>query len=215
MRLARIESRDIPEAWFRCLKEVLEHGHEYTVARGSGNVGQRRKELDFVTVHIHKPGMLPLIPDVPPGVPPPTSMDYVEGYVRYLMTGERQPGEEYTYGEYLESQIDEVIRMYREEGFDTNQACMQVGDKDSIRLQNPPCLRVVDTRVRYGALHFFLVFRSWDLWAGFPSNLAALQLVKKYMADMIGVEDGEMVATTKGLHLYDYSWELAQSVVYR
>jgi len=52
-------------------------------------------------------------------------------------------------------------------------------------------------------------FRSWDLWAGFPSNLAAIQLLKEYMADEIGVADGELVAMSKGMHLYEYCWELA------
>jgi thymidylate synthase len=27
---------------------------------------------------------------------------------------------------------------------------------------------------------------------------------------MIGVEDGEIIAASKGLHLYDYSWEVAK-----
>jgi thymidylate synthase len=30
------------------------------------------------------------------------------------------------------------------------------------------------------------------------------------MAEEIGVEDGEIIALSKGLHLYDYSWELAK-----
>jgi thymidylate synthase len=68
----------------------------------------------------------------------------------------------------------------------------------------------VDTRVRYGKLHFMLYFRSWDLWAGFPSNLAALQMVKEWMAKEIGVEDGEIMASSKGLHLYDYAWDYAK-----
>ena len=71
-------------------------------------------------------------------------------------------------------------------------------------------LRLIDTRVRYGKLHFILYFRSWDLWGGFPSNLGGLQLVKQYMAEEIGVSDGEIIAVSKGLHLYDYSWELAK-----
>ena len=79
-----------------------------------------------------------------------------------------------------------------------------------IRLDDPPCLRLIDTRVRYGKLHFILYFRSWDLWGGFPSNLGGLQLVKEYMAQEIGVEDGEIIAVSKGLHLYDYSWDLAK-----
>ncbi|MFH1281489.1 MAG: thymidylate synthase, partial [Candidatus Omnitrophota bacterium] len=78
-----------------------------------------------------------------------------------------------------------------------------------IKLIDPPCLRLIDTRLRYGKLHFVLYFRSWDLWGGFPSNLGGLQLVKQYMAEEIGVQDGEIIAVSKGLHLYDYAWELA------
>lgn len=79
-----------------------------------------------------------------------------------------------------------------------------------IKLNDPPCLRLIDTRVRYGKLHFILYFRSWDLWGGFPSNLGGLELVKQYMAQEIGVEDGEIIAASKGLHLYEYSWDLAK-----
>jgi thymidylate synthase len=30
------------------------------------------------------------------------------------------------------------------------------------------------------------------------------------MADEIGVGDGEIIAVSKGLHLYDYVWDLAK-----
>ena len=36
------------------------------------------------------------------------------------------------------------------------------------------------------------------------------QLVKQFMADEIGVEDGEMILVSKGLHLYEYTWEWAK-----
>jgi thymidylate synthase len=88
---------------------------------------------------------------------------------------------------------------------------MSVGEAKSIYLADPPCLRGIDTRIRYGKLHFMAYFRSWDLWAGFPSNLAAMQLLKEYMAQEIGVEDGEMIAMSKGMHLYEYSWDLART----
>ncbi len=148
----------------------------------------------------------------PPGVPPPSTMDYVESYLPYLMTGHRKEGEQYTYGQFLEKQIDEIIRIYRQDGFNTNQAFMSVGDDKSIYLPDPPCLRMIDTRVREGKLKFIVYFRSWDLWAGFPSNLAAIQLLKEYIAGEIGAEDGELVAISKGLHLYEYAWELARAV---
>ncbi len=210
MKIFLVDARDLSEAWFLCLGKTLTEGHEYKVERGS-YAGQYRKELDYVVVQVRHPGARPLVPDVPPGVPPPTSMEYIESYLPYLMTAHKAEGEQYTYGQYLEKQIAEVIRMYKEDGYNTNQAFMSVGNEESIYLPDPPCLRGIDTRIRDGRLHFFLYFRSWDLWAGFPSNLAAIQLLKEYMASEIGVEDGELIASSKGLHLYQYAWDLARA----
>lgn len=212
MKISLIEARDLSEAWFLCLGKAFEEGIEYKIERGSYN-GQNRKELDLAMVQVSYPGSRPLIPDVPQGVPPPSTMDYVESYLPYLMTAHRKEGEQYTYGQYLEKQIAEVIRMYKEDGHNTNQAFMAVGDAQSIYQDDPPCLRMIDTRIRQGRLKFIAYFRSWDLWAGFPSNLAAIQLLKEYMASEIGVKDGELVAISKGLHLYEYSWDLAKAVL--
>ncbi len=210
MNIEKIMARDLSEAWFLCLRKTLTEGYEYRIERGSYS-GQRRKELDFVVVHIMNPGTRPLIPDVPQGVPPPTSMEYIESYLPYLMTAHKAEGEQYTYGQYLERQISEVIRMYKEDGYNTNQAFMAVGDSQSIFLSDPPCLRGIDTRIRNNKLHFVVYFRSWDLWAGFPSNLAAIQLLKEYMSSEIGIDDGEIIAMSKGMHLYEYAWELAKT----
>ena len=210
MEISFIDARDLSEAWFLCLREILADGHEYKIERGS-YAGQYRKELDMAVVQIRHPGTRPLVPSVPPGVPAPSNMNYVENYLPYLMTAQQAKEEQYTYGQYLEKQIAEVIRMYKEDGFNTNQAFMAVGDCQSIWLEDPPCLRSIDTRVHSGGLHFIAYFRSWDLWAGFPSNLAAMQLLKEYMAEEIGVADGELIAISKGLHLYDYAWDLAKT----
>ncbi len=210
MNIEKVVARDLSEAWFLCLGKTLTEGYEYKIERGS-YVGQRRKELDFVVVQVRYPGTRPLIPDVPQGVPPPTSMEYIESYLPYLMTAHKAEGEQYTYGHYLEKQIPKVIKMYKEDGYNTNQAFMAVGDSQSIDLSDPPCLRAIDTRIRDGRLNFIVYFRSWDLWAGFPSNLAAIQLLKEYMSSEIGVDDGELIAMSKGMHLYDYAWDLAQA----
>jgi hypothetical protein len=47
------------------------------------------------------------------------------------------------------------------------------------------------------------------------SNPAAIQLLKEYMSSEIGVEDGELAAMSKGMHLYEYCWDLAKAVVNR
>ncbi|MCK4390363.1 MAG: thymidylate synthase [Desulfobacterales bacterium] len=242
MKLVSIEARDLPDAWFQCVYEIMGKGYEYVIDHGS-YAGQKRLEFDYVTVHIRHPGVRPLIPDIPAslGIPNPVANGYVEEYLPYLMTAKKEPNEAYTYGERLAgwshlcvvdgqdqekgrpgevvqrlvqrrvvNQIEEVIRMYSTKGYGTNQAAMTVAIPSDLLLSDPPCLRHIDTRIRDGKLHFMVYFRSWDLWNGFPANLGGIQLLKEYMAAEIGVEDGETVAASKGLHLYDYVWELAE-----
>lgn len=188
--------------------------HEYIIDRGSYE-GQKRREFEFIVVKIQKPESRPLVPLMPEGsnIPPPTDMKYItETYLPKLVSADfKEKREDYTYGEFLEPQIKEVIRMYKEDGFGTNQATMTIGDKESIYLQDPPCLRQIDTRIYPDEkkLHFIVYFRSWDLWGGFPSNLAAIQLLKEYMADEIGVGYGETIAISKGLHLYEMYFDVA------
>ncbi len=233
LRPVSIEAFDLDDAWFQCLSKILENGHVYTITSGSYE-GQKRLEFDFVLVRIKNPSHQ-IIPIVPEGssIPAPTSMEYIHGYLSYLLTGQKTETEDYTYGERLVdakvriketlggkemtkemplevNQVEEVIKIYKNKGHGTNQAVMEIGMPSDIKLHDPPCLRLIDTRIRYGKIHFFPYFRSWDLWGGFPSNLGGLELVKQYMAEEIGVGNGEIIASSKGLHLYDYSWDLAK-----
>lgn len=209
MKPTFIEARDLSEAFFLCCREVLASGYEYVIDKGSFE-GQRRKEFDFITLQVKQPSTRPLAPDVPLGVPSPTNDAAIETYMSYLITPEKQKNELYTYGEDLAPQIPVVIERYRKDGPECNQLTMSVGSRDSMFLEHSQCLRVVDTRIRYGALHFMVYFRSWDLWAGFPVNLGGLQLLKEHIAKEIGVEDGELWALSKGLHLYEHCWEIAR-----
>lgn len=216
MKLEFIESTTLPDVWFQCIYRILDVGRKYTIDRGSYK-GQQRLEFDYITIHIKYPGARPLLPEIPSalGIPNPVQEGYLEEYLPYLMTSVKKPNEDYTYGSRLEYQIEKVIDMYKQDGYNTNQACMSVSMPSDIDLVDPPCLRSIDTRVQAGKLHFMVYFRSWDLWNGLPANLGAIQLLKEYVAGEIGVEDGEIVASSKGLHLYDYVFELAKLRTYK
>jgi len=108
------------------------------------------------------------------------------------------------------SQIELLIWTYKNKGYRNNQMVLQVSQPTDMLLQDPPCLRHIDTRIQDGKLHFFPYFRSWDLYGGLPANLAGIELLKQYIAAEIGVENGEMIATSKGLHIYDYAFDLAK-----
>jgi hypothetical protein len=56
-----------------------------------------------------------------------------------------------------------------------NQMVLQVAHPSDLTLVDPPCLRSIDTRIQDDVLNFVVYFRSWDLWNGFPANLAAIR----------------------------------------
>ncbi len=257
MNIHMLRARDLPDLWFQAVHDILDHGSRFTIDRGS-YAGQTRLEYDYFMGHVKFPGTQPLIPDIPAscGIPNPVEEAYIYGgqgyqrsYIEYLMTGHKEPGESYTYGERLTrvplrgdkltwwqqgqseiidrrpvdgkivfeedgqlylNQIEWIIDTYKRFGHRNNQMVLQVAHPSDVTLVDPPCLRSIDTRIQDNTLHFFVYFRSWDLWGGLPANLAGIQNLKEYMAGQIGVQDGEMVVESKGLHLYGYAEDLAK-----
>jgi len=240
-----ILARDLDEAWHAALKLCFMYGYEWVVESGSYK-GQKRYEFDSVEVHIKDPGNGPLVPTMPEGsgLTPPTSREYVENYfATYLMSAEKTEHEDYTYGERLVNprlrfverpkredkakvtdgplmrvnQIEEIIKEIIFSKGNSNQTCMEIAMPNDVLLNDPPCLRLIDVRVRYGRLHLFVYFRSWDLYAGFPANLGALELLKQYMVQEINqrsdlnLRNGSIVAFSKGLHIYEQYYPVVEA----
>ena len=113
-------------------------------------------------------------------------------------------------GQLYLNQVEWIIQTYKKHGARNNQMVLQVAHPSDATLLDPPCLRQIDTRIQDDTLHFFVYFRSWDLWGGLPANLAVVQALKESMAEDIGVKDGEMIVESKGLHLYGYAEDLAK-----
>jgi len=59
LRPVFIEATTLPDSWFQIIWNLLDHGREFAIDRGS-YAGQKRMELDYVTVHIKHPGVRPL-----------------------------------------------------------------------------------------------------------------------------------------------------------
>ena len=107
MHIHKVEARDLPDLWFQAVHDILDHGRRFTIDRGS-YAGQTRLEYDYFIGHVKFPGTLPILPDIPAscGIPNPVEEGYIYGgegydrsYIEYLMTGHKEPGESYTYGE--------------------------------------------------------------------------------------------------------------------
>ena len=230
-----IEATTLNDAWFQLVWNIYDYGRREVVERGSYE-GDTRLEFDWVVCHIKHPGVRPLAIQMPESsaIPPPNDEDTVEEYfVEYLMGGETLPDEDYTYGErlvdhtYLQyedekylvsstlNQVQEIIETYKKHGYRNNQMVLTIAQPQDIRLEDPPCLRHIDTRIQKEEdgkyyLHFYPYFRSNDLWNGWPTNLGGIQLLKEYMAALIDVEDGEIMYSSKGLHIYGHMEDVAK-----
>lgn len=242
---AYLEEYDLGNAWFSALDKIMSSGRKYLITKGSYE-GIHRIGMPIV-INIRNPGNKPLYPIVPEGIPAPTTQEDIEEYVAYLITGDKQPNEHYTYGEDLCWLVPWVIQHYKDGGDGNNHCYMTVGRPETvffyekgfsydenITVKNEQsgdivlarsitnswnklpgvkgssqCLRGIDTWIDAGKLHFWVYFRSWDLWGGFPVNLGGIQLMKETMAKEIGVEDGPMIVSCKDLHVYEHSWVVA------
>ena len=212
-----ISANTIDEAWFCAIRGLLtkfdkdlpDYKHEYTIDKGSW-AGSKRVEYDHITIVINYPSTRPLSPVVPEGVTPPTTEDKIEEYFnRYLLSDIKECEEQYTYGERIVISIDKVIESITKTPM-SNQIILQVAEPGDIFLEDPPCLRHIDIRVIDNTVHFLPYFRSWDLYAGFPQNLGGIQLLKEYVCRQADKKDGKIIATSKGLHLYDYQLKQAK-----
>ena len=205
-----INAFNLSDAWFQVIDQLLKHGHTWKIERGSF-VGHFRREFDFVVIDISNPFDRPLSPEVPEGVPQPASDAEINGYLQILLTPEKGDYS-YNYGERIDIQTEEIVKILTKTPM-TNQATIEVGRPEDVFMEHPPCLRVIDFRVRYGALHMFVYFRSWDAYAGFPMNLGGLQLFSEHIAKRCGLKYGHMVVASKGLHIYDTQWKFAKLLI--
>lgn len=235
LKMTDIRATTIPDAWFKSIDRVLQEGRIWTVQGvideskgdtadrshiGSGSyVGSKRWEFEHLRIHITHPGSRPLVPEVPADIPPPADMEYVQNYYRNYLAGDlKSENETYTYGERIVPQLPVIIDKFYA-GHGTNQCCIAVAKPEDIFLPDPPCMRMLDFRVypseslRDGeekALHMTVYFRSWDLWSGLPNNLAALRLLQESLASFLGIPAGEIIALSKGAHLYDSEVDFAK-----
>ena len=205
-----IQAYNIDSGWREALNLCVKNGYDYVVEGGS-YVGQIRKQLEHLTLVITDPGTRPLSPILPPSVPAPTTDEKIEKYFcGYILKSSLNYTEEYTYGQYIMSQIDRVVDLLIESGGNTNQATLVIGDVKTTFSPDPPCLRSISFKVVNNKLNMTVYFRSWDIFAGLPENLGGLQLLKEYVLNELpeGYEDGKIIAFSDGAHVYEQYFNL-------
>lgn len=209
-----IVAQTLNDAWREAMWCCVRNGVDYKVTLGSYE-GQIRRQLPYAIIIIEEPKTRPFNFYTPAGIPPPTTEEKINDYFNnYLSHDTKCETEDYTYGQYIVEQLPSVINKLNSSEGDTNQACITVGDFNSIDLPDPPCLKVIDFKKVDNQLNMSVFFRSWDLFAGLPENLGGLQLLKELVLLYLNfpIEDGKMIAFSSGLHLYEQYFSLVDQM---
>ncbi len=224
-----LNAKTISDAWFQLIYNIFDNSYTQKIQKGSFEKEQYRLQYPGLAVYIEHPDQ-DMVPVIPPalGIPAPTTMEYIEDYfANYLMNPELAENETYKYASRINhpmpkggTQLERVIEMLKETPL-TNQAIVEIGSPDDhdVCIGNdgkldPPCLRLLDFKaipVRDElVLTVSCYFRSWDLWAGFPTNLGGIELLKRYAAEETGLKSGPMYVYSAGAHIYGYQEEIAR-----
>jgi len=224
-----VNAKTISDAWFQLIYYIFDHAYAQKIQKGSFEHEQYRLQYPGIAVYIEHP-YYDMIPTMPPGsgIPAPTTKEYIEDYfVNYLMNPELAENETYRYASRIHksmphggTQLERVIKILKETPL-TNQAVVEIGTPDDLDIcygkdgkLDPPCLRLLDFKVipiENGlVLTVSAYFRSWDLWAGFPTNLGGIELLKQLVAGETSLKNGPMYAYSAGAHIYGYQEEIAR-----
>ncbi len=217
MNYETITGFDVPSAWRQLVKRIDEVGDMFEVKEGSEC--EMTKKL-ATTVRILHPEVRPLVDDKCITTNMQQATDY---FLRYLWLDAQEEGEDYTYGSRLNmgAQLEDTIRKLAREP-NNRQITMMVRLPSDTRLEHPPCLSILDFDYVDGLLHMQGYFRSWDAFAGFPENVAGLQMLNEGIVKEVNairdkrglpiIGTGQLMFHSKNAHLYERQWELVKAL---
>jgi thymidylate synthase len=96
---------------------------------------------------------------------------------------------------------------YLSVGYPESNFAYDIPYENEMERRTSPCLRGLDFRVIDNCLTTHVIYRSWDLVGGFPTNMGGFTLLNEYVADVIGVDPGPLTFSCKDLHAYGFSYK--------
>lgn len=239
-----VRGTTLGDVWFNLLVHLNQYGRKYLITSGS-HEGEHRVEFDMASGWIDFPHSRPLAPILPPSViAVPTNDDKIEKYFQeYLMDPNKRPDEEYRYSEWINGKIfnrwtqsfttalEWTIDHFRKKGYGNNHCYITVGSNETnFRYDKPydkdketergtsPCLRGIDIKVKENHLLLGIIYRSWDLYSGWPENMGGFTLLGEYITEMICSDRDDLFAGpmgffSMGLHCYDHQLNAVMQVL--
>lgn len=141
------------------------------------------------------------------------------GYLGQFLQAGREAGVSYTYGGRLRAfggtidQVAAIVAELRRSGESRRAVAALWSPAEDMGGDNPPCLNLVQARLRNGAVHLTAYFRSHDIYRAWASNAYALRALQGQIAGELGAGMGELAVFSHSAHIYAHDWERANELV--
>lgn len=204
-----VRGEHIVEVWVNLLAAILAFGRRdltaYTV--------QQRELLDVVaTIQDEDPAEFLL----PAWVP--LTREQLDAYYPQLLTRNRPENIAYTYGERLfdfngRDQVSAMVAELRAARYSRRAVAGLWDPARDARSVDPPCLNLIQARVRDGKLYLTAYFRSHDIFRAWLMNAFGLRKLQAEIAQRVGdCMIGDLVIVSQSAHVYADSWEAVRAI---
>jgi thymidylate synthase len=148
----------------------------------------------------------------------PLTRDQLDAYYPQLLSRDRAETIAYTYGERLfdfhgADQIRALVAELRATRYSRRAVAGLWDPARDANAADPPCLNLVQARVRDGKLHLTAYFRSHDIFRAWLMNAFGLRKLQHHIAQRVGeCALGDLVIVSQSAHIYADSWQAARAI---
>lgn len=217
-----IRGKTVAEAWLKILETILKFGNE----SGTHYDDMQKEIVNLMSVisdedpnNLHVPEFFP------------SDKQHVNEYIP-RMTKDLPGGttkNEYTYGSRMRSWfgVDQVKGAVEKLTREPVSRAVVISLWDTIKdltLGGSPCLNHIWFRINDNKLFMTAIFRSHDMFEGYPENALALRCLQEEVRKQVeeGLKNkgasqelklGNLVILSQSAHIYDDSWERCNKIV--
>jgi thymidylate synthase len=140
-----------------------------------------------------------------------------ETYYQSFISSSKLEGVEYGYGERAQNwrghnQVEEVIQRLQDAPDTKRATIVFLESPDLSELEDAPCLTHTTYSIMEGELHSTAVYRSHDIYEGWPFNVLALLRLHRYIVQRLsdqGIGLGTFTVLSENAQIYERHWDRA------
>lgn len=203
----------IQRAYLKLIWQIMTFGQNNQTQHGP----DQRELLDLMTVVTNESGKEI---EFSPAPWLPFSRAALREYITQLtQAGQASSGVSYTYGDRLRAyagkfdQIAAIVQDLRQNAVSRRAVATLWQPQEDSSAPNPPCLCLVQTRLRDKQLFLTAYFRSHDIYRAWAMNAYGLRALQILISNELEVLANDLIIVSHSAHIYAYDWEAAQKLI--